>query len=138
MLESMSSTVSFQELLGHCNELYKINQTDMVQLEDRLKSYGYVPGIFKNSNSVTIFFFCLVVIFCLNFDCNSFRFMDLALDIAEEDEVSEMYSQVSDDKLDSLSSFYRSLSVADPVADSGFKNYEDDDLYPYLMEFIQF
>ncbi|XP_058740732.1 uncharacterized protein LOC131613022 [Vicia villosa] len=99
MLESMSSTVSFQELLGHCNELYKINQTDMVQLEDRLKTYGYVP----------------------------------ASNIAEEDEVFEMHSHASDDKLDSLSSFYGSLSVAD----SGFKNYEDDDLFDESMSLKQ-
>ncbi|XP_061372131.1 uncharacterized protein LOC133314642 [Gastrolobium bilobum] len=44
LLDSMSfGTVSFEELLGHCNELYKKNQTDLVELEDRLKSYGYVP-----------------------------------------------------------------------------------------------
>ncbi|CAI8614991.1 unnamed protein product [Vicia faba] len=93
MLESMSSTVSFQELLGHCNELYKINQSDMHQLEDHLKTYGYVP----------------------------------ASDIEEKDEVYNMRSPVSDDKLDSLSSFYGSLFVPDSVVESGFKNYEDDD-----------
>ncbi|KAK7244720.1 hypothetical protein RIF29_39546 [Crotalaria pallida] len=44
MLDSMSfGTVSFEELLGHCNELYKKHQNDLVEIEDRLKSYGYVP-----------------------------------------------------------------------------------------------
>ncbi|KAJ1390681.1 hypothetical protein SESBI_37278 [Sesbania bispinosa] len=43
LLDSMSfGTVSFEELLGHCNELYKKNHTDLLELEDRLKSYGYV------------------------------------------------------------------------------------------------
>ncbi|KAI5425193.1 uncharacterized protein LOC127125483 [Lathyrus oleraceus] len=94
VLESMSSTVSFQELLGHCNEMFKINQTEMLQLEDHLKTYhGYVP----------------------------------ASDVEEEDEVS-------DDKLDSLSSFYGSLSVAD----TGFKNYDDDALFDESMSLKQF
>ncbi|KAG8648784.1 hypothetical protein MANES_08G038400v8 [Manihot esculenta] len=44
LLESMSfGTVSFEELLGHCNEVYKKNQSDLIQLEDRLKDFGYVP-----------------------------------------------------------------------------------------------
>ncbi|CAL0326686.1 unnamed protein product [Lupinus luteus] len=44
MLDSMSfGTVSFEELLGHCNELYKKQNDDLVEIEDRLKSYGYVP-----------------------------------------------------------------------------------------------
>ncbi|KAK9289296.1 hypothetical protein L1049_007451 [Liquidambar formosana] len=44
LLESMSfGTVSFEELLGHCNEVYKKNQSDVPELEDRLKSLGYVP-----------------------------------------------------------------------------------------------
>ncbi|KAL4372318.1 hypothetical protein AHAS_Ahas06G0253800 [Arachis hypogaea] len=46
LLDSMSfGTVSFEELLGHCNELYKKNHSDLLELEDRLKSsYGYVPA----------------------------------------------------------------------------------------------
>ncbi|XP_045795801.1 uncharacterized protein LOC123890276 [Trifolium pratense] len=91
MLDSKSfGTVSFEELLGHCNELYKKNQTDIIQLEDRLKSYGYVP----------------------------------ASDIDEEDEVYDTQPQISDDKLDSPSSFYGSLSVAK----SSFKKFEEDAL----------
>ncbi|KAF5208270.1 hypothetical protein FRX31_002144 [Thalictrum thalictroides] len=44
LLESMAfGTVSFEELLGHCNELYKKNQIDLLQLEDRFKDFGYVP-----------------------------------------------------------------------------------------------
>jgi hypothetical protein len=61
--------------------------------------------------------------------------MDLASDIDEEDEVYDIQPQDSDDKLDSPSSFYGSLSVAD----SGFKNFEEDALYPYLMpQFISY
>ncbi|KDP21927.1 hypothetical protein JCGZ_03065 [Jatropha curcas] len=46
LLESMSfGTVSFEELLGHCSEVYKKNQSDLLQLEDRLKSFGYVPEV---------------------------------------------------------------------------------------------
>ncbi|PIA59790.1 hypothetical protein AQUCO_00400586v1 [Aquilegia coerulea] len=46
LLESMAfGTVSFEELLGHCNELYKKNQTDLLQIEDRFKDFGYVPAI---------------------------------------------------------------------------------------------
>ncbi|CAN0927553.1 hypothetical protein LINGRAHAP2_LOCUS35972 [Linum grandiflorum] len=44
LLDSMSfGTVSFEELLGHCNEVYKRNQSDVLELEDRLRSYGYIP-----------------------------------------------------------------------------------------------
>ncbi|KAJ8649640.1 hypothetical protein MRB53_002663 [Persea americana] len=47
LLESMVlETVSFEELLGHCNEVYKKNQNDLQQLQDRLQtSFGYVPDI---------------------------------------------------------------------------------------------
>ncbi|KAM7505097.1 hypothetical protein LguiB_004001 [Lonicera macranthoides] len=46
LLESMSfGTVSFEELLGHCNEVYKKNQIDILELEHQLKSFGYVPEI---------------------------------------------------------------------------------------------
>ncbi|GAB4834113.1 hypothetical protein Ancab_032373 [Ancistrocladus abbreviatus] len=45
LLESMSfGTVSFEELLGHCNEVYKKNQSDLVQLHYRLESLGYVSS----------------------------------------------------------------------------------------------
>lgn len=44
VLESMSlGIVSFEELLGHCSEVYKKNQSDLVELEDSLKRFGYVP-----------------------------------------------------------------------------------------------
>ncbi|XP_057949127.1 uncharacterized protein LOC131144462 isoform X2 [Malania oleifera] len=46
LLDSMSfGTVSFEELLGHCNEVYKKNQSDIAQLEDRLMSFGYIPEL---------------------------------------------------------------------------------------------
>ncbi|MED6208488.1 hypothetical protein PIB30_045493 [Stylosanthes scabra] len=38
-------TISFEELLDYCNELYKKNHSNLLQLEDRLKSsYVYVPA----------------------------------------------------------------------------------------------
>ncbi|KAM0065500.1 putative spindle and kinetochore-associated protein [Helianthus debilis subsp. tardiflorus] len=46
LLESMSfDTVSFEELLGHCNEIYKKNESDVVELEERLSAFGYVAGL---------------------------------------------------------------------------------------------
>lgn len=46
LLDSMTfGTVSFEELLGHCNEVFKKNQSDLAQLEERLKSFGYVPDV---------------------------------------------------------------------------------------------
>ncbi|CAN1772786.1 hypothetical protein LINPERHAP1_LOCUS12308 [Linum perenne] len=46
LLDSMSfGTVSFEELLGHCNEVYKKNQSDVLELEDQLRSYGYIPEL---------------------------------------------------------------------------------------------
>ena len=35
-------TISFQELLGHYNQIYKQNEVAVVVLEDRLKEYGGV------------------------------------------------------------------------------------------------
>eukprot|EP00249_Psilotum_nudum_P000828 c12966_g1_i1 orf=479-1492(-) len=41
-LEAMTiETISFQELLGHCTELYKHNQNSIATLEEHLKQYGY-------------------------------------------------------------------------------------------------
>ncbi|XVE96212.1 hypothetical protein REPUB_Repub02eG0202200 [Reevesia pubescens] len=38
LLDSMSfGTVSFEELLGHCYQIYNKNQSDLLHLEDRLK-----------------------------------------------------------------------------------------------------
>ncbi|KAL5739807.1 hypothetical protein ACOSQ2_028987 [Xanthoceras sorbifolium] len=46
LLESMSfGTVSFEELLGHCNEVYKKNQTQLLQLQDHLKTFHYIPEL---------------------------------------------------------------------------------------------
>uniref|UniRef100_M1D436 Uncharacterized protein n=1 Tax=Solanum tuberosum TaxID=4113 RepID=M1D436_SOLTU len=45
VLESMScGTVSFEELLGHCNEVFKKNQTDLLSLQDRLHNLGYIAS----------------------------------------------------------------------------------------------
>ncbi|GMN39633.1 hypothetical protein TIFTF001_008863 [Ficus carica] len=46
LLESMSlGTVSLEELLGHCNEVYKNNQIHLLQLQDRLQPLGFVPEV---------------------------------------------------------------------------------------------
>ncbi|KAJ4824840.1 hypothetical protein Tsubulata_035386 [Turnera subulata] len=46
LLESMSfGTVSFEELLGHCNEAYKSNHNRLLQLHHRLNSLGYLPSV---------------------------------------------------------------------------------------------
>ena len=42
-------TDSFEELLGHCNEVYKKNQFDLTELELRLKDFGYSPGTISRS-----------------------------------------------------------------------------------------
>ncbi|KAL9242539.1 hypothetical protein vseg_016529 [Gypsophila vaccaria] len=45
LMESMSfATVSFEELLGHCNQLYQQNHSQLVQLHDRLRSLGYISS----------------------------------------------------------------------------------------------
>ncbi|XP_031473110.2 uncharacterized protein LOC116245735 isoform X2 [Nymphaea colorata] len=48
-LESLGSmvvdTVSFEELLGHCNEIYKDNANRMAQLEDKMKELGIDLGL---------------------------------------------------------------------------------------------
>ncbi|WOH06256.1 hypothetical protein DCAR_0625679 [Daucus carota subsp. sativus] len=44
LLHSMAfDTVSFEELLGHCNQVYNKNYTDILDLEDRLFTFGYSP-----------------------------------------------------------------------------------------------
>ncbi|XP_073274058.1 uncharacterized protein [Primulina huaijiensis] len=47
MLESMTfGTVSFEELLGHCNEVLKKNQSDLLALHDHLgSSSNYNPSL---------------------------------------------------------------------------------------------
>ncbi|XP_042426671.1 uncharacterized protein LOC122014502 isoform X3 [Zingiber officinale] len=46
LLESMAfGTVSFEELLGHCNEVFKNNQRYIADLEERMQSLGYVPEV---------------------------------------------------------------------------------------------
>ncbi|KAJ8528916.1 hypothetical protein K7X08_030656 [Anisodus acutangulus] len=45
VLESMScGTVSFEELLGHCNEVFKKNQTHLLSLQESLHSLGYIAS----------------------------------------------------------------------------------------------
>ncbi|XP_023005731.1 uncharacterized protein LOC111498640 isoform X2 [Cucurbita maxima] len=44
LLESISlETVSFEELLGHVSEVYKKNESDLLEIQKQLKSVGYVP-----------------------------------------------------------------------------------------------
>lgn len=62
MLDSMSfGTVSFEELLGHCSELYKKNHSDLLQLQERLQSFGYTPGTSK-TKSPNITSFCFIIL----------------------------------------------------------------------------
>ncbi|KMZ56708.1 hypothetical protein ZOSMA_92G00730 [Zostera marina] len=43
-LESLTiGTVSSEELLGHCNEVYKMHEMHIRNLEEFLSGYGYVP-----------------------------------------------------------------------------------------------
>ncbi|XP_057524892.1 uncharacterized protein LOC130804468 isoform X2 [Amaranthus tricolor] len=43
LLESMSlGTVSFEELLGHCNQLYKLNHSQLLHLHSTLQSLSYI------------------------------------------------------------------------------------------------
>ncbi|XP_021721293.1 uncharacterized protein LOC110688843 [Chenopodium quinoa] len=43
LLESMSlGTVSFEELLGHCNEIYKLNHSHLLHLHSHLQSLAYI------------------------------------------------------------------------------------------------
>ncbi|CAK9322939.1 unnamed protein product [Citrullus colocynthis] len=45
LLESMTlETVSFEELLGHVSEVYKKNESDLLELQKQLKGVGYVPA----------------------------------------------------------------------------------------------
>lgn len=45
LLESMSlGTVSFEELLGHCNHLYKLNHSSLLHLHSSLQSLHYIPS----------------------------------------------------------------------------------------------
>ncbi|XP_021859064.2 uncharacterized protein [Spinacia oleracea] len=44
LLESMSfGTVSFEELLGHCNQIYKLNHSNLLHLHSHLQSLAYIP-----------------------------------------------------------------------------------------------
>ncbi|KAK8716616.1 hypothetical protein V6N13_043921 [Hibiscus sabdariffa] len=46
LLDSMSfGTVSFEELLGHCYQVFDNNQTHLLHLQDRLKPLGYIPQV---------------------------------------------------------------------------------------------
>ncbi|KAK8673094.1 hypothetical protein V6N13_111450 [Hibiscus sabdariffa] len=46
LLDSMSfGTVSFEELLGHCYQVFDNNQTHLLHLQDRLKALGYIPQV---------------------------------------------------------------------------------------------
>lgn len=66
LLDSMSfATVSFEELLGHCYEVFNSNQSCLLHLQSLLKPLGYVPGAlsFTYSNSCLLGFY---LIWCCN------------------------------------------------------------------------
>lgn len=104
-------TVSFEELLGHCNQIYKSNQEELLNLQDRLADFGYVPG---NTLIKTLFF--------------SFSFFDLkgeifgTLGVEIDEEESDSGAIVHDDDEDTESpSFQCSL----------MKRFDEEDLYPF-------
>lgn len=44
LLESMTlGSISFEELIGHCNEVYKTNEKYINEIEEKMISFGYVP-----------------------------------------------------------------------------------------------
>lgn len=50
LLDSMSfGTVSFEELLGYSYEVFNKNQSDLLELEERLKDLGYSPDFEEES-----------------------------------------------------------------------------------------
>nr|GMD83353.1 Angiomotin like [Ipomoea batatas] len=66
LLESMSfGTVSFEELLGHCNEVYKKNQNDLLFLQDHLRSLGYI-----SSSKYFILYTIVILLQFENFLCS--------------------------------------------------------------------
>ena len=83
LLETMSfGTVSFEELLGHCSEVYKKNQSDLSELEDRLRDYGYVPSALLYSCLLTLPLVAEKTVLC-SADCR-FLFCFLLLFLASE------------------------------------------------------
>ncbi|KAK6131637.1 hypothetical protein DH2020_034651 [Rehmannia glutinosa] len=80
MLESMSfATVSFEELLGHCNEVLKKNQNDIFALQDHLRSSSnYIPPLDFDEEDVVDH--CALDDFSLG-SSNEFK----GNDVAEED-----------------------------------------------------
>ncbi|XP_011094188.1 uncharacterized protein LOC105173952 [Sesamum indicum] len=80
MLEAMSfTTVSFEELLGHCNEVLKKNQNDICALQDRLRSSSnYIPPLDFEEDDV-------VNDFALDNVSLGSDSLELKSDVAEED-----------------------------------------------------
>ncbi|PIN06818.1 hypothetical protein CDL12_20626 [Handroanthus impetiginosus] len=81
MLESMSfATVSFEELLGHCNEVLRKNQNDIFVLQDHLRSSSdYIPPL--DFDEVDIVDDCALD----NFSPGSGNLESNTNDLAEED-----------------------------------------------------
>ncbi|KAL0410231.1 UNVERIFIED_CONTAM: hypothetical protein Slati_3612800 [Sesamum latifolium] len=80
MLEAMSfATVSFEELLGHCNEVLKKNQSDICALQDHLRSSSnYIPPLDFDEDDV-------VNDFALDNVSLRSDSLELKSDVAEED-----------------------------------------------------
>lgn len=150
LLESMSlETVSFEELLGHVSEVYKKNESDLLELQNQLKGVGYVPGELHWISS----FFVVVVVECCNGIMSAVARIHIHIlkiiyilpqlyhlySFASEfeiDEEDESYNHVSTsglsfelsnskDGLNVPSSYQRSISTAK-------HNFEEDILYPSL------
>ncbi|KAK4414813.1 hypothetical protein Salat_2588300 [Sesamum alatum] len=80
MLESMCfATVSFEELLGHCNEVLKKNQNDIFALQDHLRSSSnYIPPLDFDEDDV-------VNDFALDNVSLGSDSLEFTTDVAEED-----------------------------------------------------
>lgn len=123
-LESMSfGTVSFEELLGHCSQIYKNNQDDLLHLQDRLTDFGYVPG-------TSFVFFFPFVDFKLRFFYQIFvLFLDLEIEIDEgrgdkESGFGAFGHEDSKHSNDDLDSYSLQCSIK--------KGLDEDNLYPFL------
>ncbi|KAK9990634.1 hypothetical protein SO802_025619 [Lithocarpus litseifolius] len=130
-------TVSFEELLGHCTEVYKKNQSDLAELELRLKDFEYNPELLGHCNEV--------------YKKNQSDLAELELrlkdfeynpevEVDDEDEVHSVSTphglemKVSDlkDVLDSLYSYCKPDSMTSSIV----KSLEEDALYPFVLILI--
>ncbi|KNA16426.1 hypothetical protein SOVF_089220 isoform E, partial [Spinacia oleracea] len=76
LLESMSfGTVSFEELLGHCNQIYKLNHSNLLHLHSHLQSLAYIPQVMELMILKRILWLKVVVVTVLNLSRHSLLFV---------------------------------------------------------------